>query len=711
MLLSWKHLLKIVLLVFLAGSLGALNSLYAQSENTDTRDGGLEILLVHTHDVCYGANGEIRILFQSGTPPYNFQWSNGASSQDLYDTEPGFYEVTVTDGNGDQAIDTATINELPYLGSQIVVDVEQVKCHSGNDGSITTSFQNYTGPYSYVWSTGASTSFVNNISADVYTFTVTDAYDCQFDTVITIAEPDTIIVDVYTTEASCYGSMDGTAWVDVTGGVPPDTTPTGYEYNYHWPNNVQNDTINYYGGMHMMSVSDANNCVVQVPFYIEQPPAVYATPVGDRQICLGGETTLSSQLTGGTAPYHSYWINPSEQDTCFSTTWIVSPEQTTSYTFYAIDMNGCSSNVLTPTVNVYPEITINSVVLSADSICAGDPVEVEIDIQGGNGGPYQIMNTTTNQIVPSPFTMYPTMSETFELKVTDPCTTPAAYVSFDITVMPDPEIGFNVDKRSSCPPGVFYFNEFSLDVGQTYDWQFGDAEFSYDKNPVHIYTEDGVYDVALTVTSEFGCSVTQIKENLITIHPKPDAEFFVNSSTASILNPIIQFSNVSANADSIYWYFGDGDSTLYSHSNPWHEFEDIGYYTVKMVAENIHGCIDTTYKKIRIMDEYTFSAPNAFSPNNDGVNDCFRLCGHGVDAYEFHFYVFDRFGSIVYETKDFKNDLNCDACGEGSWDGTYNGSYVKGDELCEPGVYSWYVVYKDAAGVDNVSQGLVTLVR
>ncbi len=717
MLLNSRNKLLVTLCVVLVYALSSLNVTMAQSgpgddvPNENDREVMLDVYLIYNDSVCYGENGDIRVFIQNGTPPYTFSWSSGANTQDLIGVPPGDYAVTVTDGTGASQTESASLFEIPYLGSRLNLNVQHVNCHSGSDGSITTSFDIDTHPYSYVWSNGASTSFVSNIPAGMYSFTVSDLYSCEFDTIIQVNEPDTLIANVNTSAATCYGSMDGMAWVEVTGGVPPDTTPAGFEYHYYWPNGVDNDTIMYYGGAHNMSVVDDNGCVAQVSFMIDQPAQMYATQAGNPQICIGGSTTLVSQVTGGSAPYFFYWINPSTNDTVFSNTMTVSPTETTSYYFYALDRNGCQSNIVNSTVSVHPEISINSYTLSEDSICPGESVTVDLEIEGGNGGPYQIVNQNTGQVVPSPFTIYPGFSQTYTLRVTDACSTPAAEVSFDITVMPEPPIGFTVDKRRSCPPGTFYFNEFSPDLGQSYHWAFGDEQFSFDKNPVHIYTESEVYNVALTVTSDFGCSVTRIKEDLITIHPKPDAEFYVSTNHASILNPIVQFFNVSSDADSIYWFYGDGDSTLFSHTNPWHEFDAIGWYNVKMVAENIHGCIDTTYKRIRVYDEYTFNAPTAFTPNNDGVNDCFRLCGHGVDAYEYQLFIYDRFGEIVFETKEFENDLECEACGKGAWDGTYNGSYVKGDELCEPGVYAWYVVYQDAAGVDNVAQGLVTLIR
>ncbi|MFO7790509.1 MAG: PKD domain-containing protein [Bacteroidales bacterium] len=672
----------------------------------------LDINMIYTEYVCYGETGMVRVFIQQGTPPYDFQWNTGDTSQDIYDVPAGTYSVTVTDGLGDVVENTVTIEELPDLDSVFNAGITHVDCNGMATGEIVTDFDTITGPYNYVWSHGANSPSVSNLPADTFSVTITDAHGCQMDTTIEITEPDTILTSVSTEAASCYGAMDGMAWVDVTGGVPVDTTSQGFVYNYHWPDpTVDDDTLQYYGGTYTLTVSDANGCSVTELFTIDQPSQIIAMQAGNPDICIGGQTTLSTQVTGGSPPYTYNWINASTNDTTFSSSVTVSPDQTTSYYFIATDQNGCTSNTVWSTVNVYPELMVTSLVTSDDSICPGDPLEVEFEIEGGNGGPYEVRLANTNEIVTSPLTLYPEESKEYTLKIKDQCTTPEIETSFSVTVMPLPPAAFIVDKYKSCPPGEFEFSELSPDQGQSYYWDFGDDDFSYEKSPTHTYTESGVYDVKMTASTPFGCEKTVLKEDLITVFQNPDADFYANRNNASILEPNIQFFNISTNADSIYWYFGDGDSSLNSVQNPWHTYQDVGYYTVRMKAENIHGCVDTAYKKIRIKDEHKFYAPEAFSPDRDGENDCFRVCGHGIDTQSFEFYVYDRYGSKVYETTHFKNDQDCSRCGEGSWDGTYNGSLEKGDKVCKSGLYFWYCKYKDFAGVERAHEGKVTLIR
>jgi hypothetical protein len=472
----------------------------------------LEINMIYTEYVCYGGTGMVRVFIQQGTPPYSFLWNTGDTSQDLMDVPAGTYSVTLTDGLGDEVSNTVTIQELPDLDSVFNMDVTHVACHGEATGEITTSFDTITGPYDYFWSHGSTNPAVSNLTAGTYSVTITDAYGCKLDTTVQITEPDTILPVVHTEPASCYGSMDGMAWVEVTGGVPIDTTPQGFVYNYHWPDPTENDdTLNYYGGTYYLTVSDANGCSVTELFTIDQPSQILALQAGNPSICIGGQTTLTSQVTGGEPPYTYNWINASTQDTTYSSSVTVSPDQTTSYYFRATDQNGCTSNVVWSTVTVYPELKLISLITSKDSICPGEPLEVELEIEGGNGGPYEVILLNTNEIVGSPFTLYPDQSKDYTIRISDPCTTPPIEASFSVTVMPLPPAAFIVDKHKSCPGGVYHFTEMSEDLGQSYYWEFGDDDFSYEKTPTHIYSDPGIYNVTMTAKTPFGCEKSVTK--------------------------------------------------------------------------------------------------------------------------------------------------------------------------------------------------------
>jgi gliding motility-associated-like protein len=196
---------------------------------------------------------------------------------------------------------------------------------------------------------------------------------------------------------------------------------------------------------------------------------------------------------------------------------------------------------------------------------------------------------------------------------------------------------------------------------------------------------------------------------MITVYQGPKALFEIHPEVVSMLNPEVEFINHSVDADSYYWFFGDGDSSLFV--NPRHEYPSIGEYEVILVAATERNCRDTTTRSLVVQNEFAFYVPTSFTPNGDGMNDCFRPCGNGIDKNTFKMVVYDRWGNLVFDTETFDPNAYCDACSNGAWDGTDNGSRIKGDEILPNGLYHWYCEFHDWNGTLYQEQGTVTLIR
>src|SRR5690606_19234772 len=155
---------------------------------------------------CFGENdGSITISAAGGTTPYFAEWSNGFIGNTVNGLEPGTYSVTVTDANDC----TATAEYDIAAGSQVDVDLESIShvtCFLGNDGSIEVSGTGGAPPYSYLWSTGATTPLVTGLSAGNYLLTTTDDNGCDIVKAYTINQPDLIVVAVtQTASILCFG--------------------------------------------------------------------------------------------------------------------------------------------------------------------------------------------------------------------------------------------------------------------------------------------------------------------------------------------------------------------------------------------------------------------------------------------------------------------------------------------------------------------------
>ncbi|HOZ31215.1 MAG TPA: PKD domain-containing protein, partial [Bacteroidales bacterium] len=366
------------------------------------------------------------------------------------------------------------------------------------------------------------------------------------------------------------------------------------------------------------------------------------------------------------------------------------------------------STPVVSTVTVNPDLEILSVTTSNDTICPGDPAIIHVAVIGGNGGPY-LMTLQTGDVVPSPFSVYPDTTTMYYIQLEDMCGTPPVVDSILINVRPKPANVFVVEDINGCPPFAAQFYEQSPDLGQTYLWDFGDDGFATIKNPIHIYEIPGIYSVSLEVRDFFGCKNKRTVENMVTIYDKPNANFTAEPEIVSMLAPEIEFTNYSIGNINNYWYFGDGDSSLFV--NPRHMYPGLGEYEITLIVESINDCTDTTTRKIIVQNEFAFYMPTSFTPNGDGMNDCMRPCGNGIDKSTFKMLIYDRWGNLVFETDKYDPDANCDACSDGSWDGTDNGSRIKGDEILPNGLYHWFCEFNDLNGTLFNEQGTVTLIR
>ncbi|HOE05243.1 MAG TPA: PKD domain-containing protein [Bacteroidales bacterium] len=664
-----------------------------------------ELLISISNDfaICEWATAPITTQVMGGTPGYVYNWDSGTG----FEVGPSnitpvphvttTYSVYVEDSHGCLS-NTATMTVT--VSPELIIDtilLQHNRCFNSCDGSAELVMLGGIPPLQYSW--GSATHVYNGLCAGIYPITVTDNIGCSTNSVFVITQPDEITYSVHTEPASCYGYNDGQATIYVQGGTEP--------YNYLWPNGDNDMTMVDAAGVYTVTVIDAHFCRIEVPITITQPDRIILQATTGRQICIGQDAILSASVLGG-VPYYSYaWLG-TDGSSYPTASVTVSPAVTTDYRVTVTDSHGCTSNVGLVRIEVYPPLLITDVVTSWDTVCPGDPAIIEVDALGGNGGPY-MLHLQDGTVVPSPFTVYPQETTMYYITLDDGCGTPSVMDSIKINVYPEPENLFVSDRVNGCPGVPIQFTELSEDNGQGFLWNFGDNGYAIDKNPMHIYTEPGVYSVSLTTRSDFGCLTTRTIPYMITIFENPEAIFTATPLNVSVLDGDVYCDNQSIDADIVYWFFGDGDSSLvYS---PWHRYEQPGLFEIILVAENSDGCTDTTKRSITVNGEFTFYAPTMFTPNGDGKNDCFRICGNGIDKNDFYMVVYDRWGNKVFETETYKPDVICKSCADGAWDGTNRGDVDLGDEIMPNGVYTWFCDFKDWHGTMFRKTGSVHLVR
>jgi len=264
---------------------------------------------------------------------------------------------------------------------------------------------------------------------------------------------------------------------------------------------------------------------------------------------------------------------------------------------------------------------------------------------------------------------------------------------------PKPVISFTADTTVGCAALKVKFKNFTTNA-YAYRWVWGDGTpDSYEKEPVHTFEFSGKWDVTLIATGTGGTTTYTIPY-MVTVYPRPDADFFTSKRFLNLPNAVFGMQNMSNNAIKYNWYIYDTFNNVIDAStlrDPSFLINEEGKFDVKLIATNSYGCTDTMMKTnyIGTFKEGYVYLPSAFSPNSNGKNDYFKPSLYNVIPDQFVFRVFNRWGELVFETTDMTE----------AWDGTHNGI------ACEQEVYVWAVSGLFINGDNFALRGTVTLLK
>lgn len=234
---------------------------------------------------------------------------------------------------------------------------------------------------------------------------------------------------------------------------------------------------------------------------------------------------------------------------------------------------------------------------------------------------------------------------------------------------------FFIPQVSDCSSQTVDFGNASTsyDNNLTYLWDFGDGNTSTDVNPSHSYTSTGDYLVCLTATNASGCS-EQICDN-VNFQPLV-VDFTADNTHKSCPDPplVSNFTDLSTNASSWFWDFGDGASSALQ--NPSHSYNQTGAYTVCLTVTNEIGCSATECKT----DYITVDGPSG-TFTADVTSGCADL--------EVQFIVESQ--NAFRYTYDFGDGFVIDSLASGNSD-TITYTYTNG------GTYSPLVLVEDISG-------------
>ncbi|MBK8806263.1 MAG: SprB repeat-containing protein [Bacteroidales bacterium] len=354
---------------------------FAQTETSTPVDSIIEIGLENpnvecninitgevSHLTCFGSkDGCINITVTNGTAPIEYWWCEETTSEDICNLKAGSYHVTVTDGNGCQALKTFFVTQPKQI--LINATVNNVSCNSINDGSIIVSITNGVAPLSYKWSNGETTKDLTNIGAGKYTLTVTDAKGCNVSKAFTITQSPAFTVDQEITNASCNSASNASINLTINSGVAP--------INFAWSNGAATEDIsNIPAGNYLVTISDATGCIVEKSFSITQPEAISIEGTVKNVSCNAGtDGSIFTSITNAVEPITYSWNNG-------AITSALSAAVAGQYSILATDANGCTAQ---QTFEISQPAIIQISAITGEAACATvNNGYVDITVIGGN---------------------------------------------------------------------------------------------------------------------------------------------------------------------------------------------------------------------------------------------------------------------------------------------------------------------------------------
>ena len=277
------------------------------------------------------------------------------------------------------------------------------------------------------------------------------------------------------------------------------------------------------------------------------------------------------------------------------------------------------------------------------------------------------------------------------------CTATATFQVEEQLDTPTPD--FFGDLPEGCSPHTVTFIDTSGFANATCTWEFGDGNTSNSCDTVsHTYTGEGIYDVTLTVESEFGCIGDTTLTDYIEVSDGPIANFTADPMMTDYTDTEVNFTNESTDATNYVWDFDDSSPQV-NDVDPVHEFPNgiADDYTVTLYAMDDLGCVDTASLVIIINNpDIGYSIPNVFTPNGDNENDFFKMI-NAENIPELEIVILNRWGNIVFES----GEVNF------KWNGL---NHNNGPE-CSDGTYFYKIILKDLNGEEVIEHGFVQLSR
>lgn len=589
-----------------------------------------------------------------------------------------------------------TVSTYPIIGS-----IETFSCSgekilvipSESLGNVIPTGTTYTWTYPQINSiniTGAQTVSIgqenfqeNLINSGLSTanavYTVTpNANGCiGADFKLTVVVNSEIKVNVVTSSIKCSGANDASIALNITGGTAP--------YQTTWSNlggGVSQD--NLAAGEYQVSVTDSKNCIKNLTITIPEPPLFRIDTTVKEISCHGANNgSITVAIIGGQAPILLVWEdNPLAGKN----------RNNLKPGIYKVSVTDGSKCTLTKTFLL---VDPQELVLTANTIDAFDCANaysgsIYLLVAGGTAPfSYQWSNGAKTEDITA------LSAGNYSITVTDSrgCVKQESY-----SVMRQDPIVIKVQTNNEFDCETRYVKQtFVAQVSgglapYKYNWLSG--EVSGLNNEIMTTNQNGI--VVLKVQDGLGCESNYSLNVKIPILGYPN---FTNNSIGlstygiySIKDPIEFVNNSTGDFESVAWDFGDG--SVSTEISPSHSYLKAGSYTITQIVNYPFGCNYSYTTTIKVDKGYEVVIPNAFTPNNNRLNDTFKPVFKGLSTIKME--VFNTWGGLLYSEKGTSLQ---------GWTGEINNRFV------ESGNYYYKVVVTTFYGDEIEYNGPFILVR
>ncbi len=390
------------------------------------------------------------------------------------------------------------------------------------------------------------------------------------------------------------------------------------------------------------------------------------------------QTAMAGGAAGGAAAASWRWIIGPVAGAAMigGALWFTEPVDTSSPVEEAVSVQAAIDESESPEVEVTTEQDETVVELSAALMA--DATERGVELEAG----------------PSP-------ASSFTSDRSSAASSEEAAMTENVEVVPVPEnweslpaeraAAFGVDVSAACVGTEIGFRMARPMKEVRVLWNFGDGQFSSDAAPQHTFKAPGTYDITLSVTRiSDGLIRTRTIENLVTIHPRPEADFTWEVPATAASLPTISLRDRSRDAASATWVV-DGESTLAGDAVSF-DLPRVGHHTIQLVASSPEGCQSVASHDVEVGSRFGLGASARFSPDGDGRYDTFFPRKLMNDDLSFVFRVEDKAGHIVHETTEVQ-----------PWDGHLpEGGWAKAGER-----FQWTAIVQGEVGPSYFSDELI----